>query len=265
MSSCSDGVRANRIIVQMNMDPVHVLSFLFMLGSLELGQDYRKDTLTVTQRRMLEDLNDFGIVHQDSSQAPSFYPTRLATMLTSDASALHSSFTGDENSGYIIVETNYRVYAYTTSPLQINILGLFTRLKTRFPNLIAGKITRASTRRAVDMGITADQIISYLTAHAHPQMRKHVTIMPTTVVDQIKLWQREGERMETTSGFLFKDFATQFEYARAKTYADEVGVLKWAKDEKRWFFVTKVDQVAAFLKAKQKEAQAEAVARVATV
>jgi transcription initiation factor TFIIH subunit 4 len=48
----------------LQMDPVDVLHFLFMLGSLELGQDYSTSMLTDTQHFMLEDLRDYGIVFQ---------------------------------------------------------------------------------------------------------------------------------------------------------------------------------------------------------
>lgn len=34
--------------------------------------------------------------------------------------------------GYIVVETNYRVYAYTDSNLQVALLGLFTELLYRY-------------------------------------------------------------------------------------------------------------------------------------
>jgi transcription initiation factor TFIIH subunit 4 len=79
----------------------------------------------------------------------------------------------DESSyekGYIIVETNYRVYAYTESKLHISLLALFTELLYRFPNLTVGVITRDSIRQALRGGITARQIISYLEQHAHPKV-----------------------------------------------------------------------------------------------
>lgn len=67
-------------------------------------------------------------------------------------------------------------------------------MKSRFPNLVIGTITRDSVKKALANGITADQvgrpipsadgevelivfvaqIIKYLSAHAHPQMRKNV-------------------------------------------------------------------------------------------
>ena len=240
------------------MEQVDILSFVFFISSLELGQDYSKENLTPTQLQMLVDLGDFGIVYQDSPESPFFYPTRLATTLTTDAGALRSTISSnlsspDGDRGFIVVETNYRIYAYTSSPLQIAILQLFTRLNTRFPNMVAGKVTRESIRRAVAMGITSEQIISFLNTHAHPQMRKNNPALPPTVMDQIRLWQIEGERMTATSGFLFKDFASATEYQEPCTYAEEIGVLVWKNDKRRMFFVTRVDQVAAFLRSRSKK------------
>lgn len=260
------------------MDSVEVLSFLFLLSSLELGQSYEKKHLTTTQLRTLADLTDFGIVfqHSPSSESTRFYPTRLATTLTSDSLALGSPLSasltasgppGSNNesgpgSGFIIIETNYRLYAYTSSPLQISLIALFTTLKYRFPNLVTGKITRQSIRRAVEMGITADQIISYLTNHAHPQMRKinmaksaatagvAPSVLPPTVVDQIRLWQLERDRIKATSGFLFKDFVSLSEFEAPCRYAEEIGVLVWKSERRRMFFVTRHEQVAAFLRSR---------------
>lgn len=255
------------------MDSVEVLSFLFLLSSLELGQSYEKRQLTSVQLRTLTDLADFGIVYHETPEATRFYPTRLATTLTSDSSALNpvtGSLTGpagqpgSSGSGFIIIETNYRLYAYTSSPLQISLISLFTNLKYRFPNLVTGKITRQSVRRAIEIGITADQIISYLLSHAHPQMRKHnaaystsntsgvpPSVLPPTVTDQIRLWQLERDRLKATPGFLFKDFTSLAEYQAPCQYAAEIGVLVWKSDRKRMFFVTRHEQVAAFLRSKK--------------
>lgn len=247
------------------MDSVDVLSFLFMLGSLELGQSYSKANLTPTQTQMLLDLGDYGIIYQSSPGSSRYYPTRLATTLTSDAGALrtasvnfsaslHSSSDGADI-GYIVIETNYRVYAYTSSLLQIAILQLFCRISTRYPNMVAGKITRESIRCAVSMGITSEQIISFLTTHAHPQMKKTnpTLVLPPTVVDQIRLWQIEGERMKATTGFLFKEFLNATEFEVACRYAEEIGVLVWKNEARRMFFVTRVEQMATFLRNRPKK------------
>lgn len=243
--------------VQLGMNETDVLSFLFMLGSLELGQDYSTSTLSPTQLQMLDDLSAMGIVYRSSKDAKIFYPTRLATTLTSESGGLNASgdtssgSTSSANRGFIIIETNYRLYAYTDSLIQIAIISLFCKLQHRFPNLISGKLTKESVHRAVSQGITSQQIISYLTTYAHPQMQKNKTFIPPTVMDQIRLWEYEGERVETTSGYLMREFATQAEYSDVLNYADALGVLVWKNDEKRTFFVSHVEQISAYLKKKK--------------
>lgn len=116
-----------------------------------------------------------------------FFPTRLALNFTTknaiapenviensnvnNTTSSKLQLTDDNNyEGNIIVETNYRVYAYTDSKLQISLLALFTELLYRFPNVTVGVITRDSIRQALRGGITARQIISYLEQHAHPKV-----------------------------------------------------------------------------------------------
>lgn len=59
---------------------------------------------------------------------------------------------------------------------------------------------------AYDHGPPLAQIISYLTSRAHPQMRadslrdSNPSVLPTTVIDQIRLWQREGQRVQSAEG-----------------------------------------------------------------
>ena len=242
------------------MDPVDVLSFLFTLGSLELGISYSTSNLTPTQQQMLDDLSDFGVIYRRSPTSTRYYPTRLATTLTSDAPALtNSSLTSttttsteasaqQQEKGYIILETNYRLYAYTSSPLLISILSLFSSLHTRYPNLITAKITKTSILAAIISGITSNQIISYLTTHAHPVLRHSTPILPPTVVDQIRLWQIEGERMTAWKGFLIRDVGSREEYEKAVQYAEALGVLRKEFRSRGSFFVTRMDQMGVYFK-----------------
>ncbi|KAF3938377.1 hypothetical protein ABW19_dt0207575 [Dactylella cylindrospora] len=240
---------------QLRMDPVDILHFLFLLGSLDLGQDYDMKSLTPTQKGMLEDLRDYGIVYQRKSSSRRFYPTRLATALTSEVRALRSpsatienAISNNDDNGFLIIETNYRLYAYTNSPLQIAVLNLFARLISRFPNLVTARITRDSIRQAISKGITAEQIIDYMTANAHGQLRKNTPILPPTVVDQIRLWQIEGERMKATPGYLFKDFSTGSEFNAVCKYANDLGVLVWVDKGKGTLFVSKHEQIADYIR-----------------
>lgn len=116
----------------LNMDLVEVLTFFFQLGSLELGNDYSSEKLTPSQTHLLEDLKAYGIVYQRKRGSRRYYPTRLATTLTSGTPVMlgsHSNATKnaasaaaavrkteeeeEDGHGFIVIETNYRVYAYT--------------------------------------------------------------------------------------------------------------------------------------------------------
>jgi transcription initiation factor TFIIH subunit 4 len=263
-------------------DSVDMLSFFFLLASLELGRAYDTDALTEARRNMLPNLVDFGLVYVPPTNARQFFPTRLATTLTSSDATLRSVSAGfaavtnptsgnegsnsdggvgfgasSQDKSSIILETNFRMYAYVNSPLQIAVLQLFSDLKFRFKGLVSGHLTRASIRRAIDHGITSDQIISYLATHAHEQMHRLATannkpILPPVVVDQIRLWQLDTERMAATSGFLFKDFDDYKEYMEICNFADDIGVVNWRNDRKGMFFASKVDQIKDFMRTRKK-------------
>jgi len=206
-----------------------------------LGKDYAVDNLSHTQKAMLEDLRDYGIIWQRKATSRRFSPTRLATTLTSSLPPLPTTIapgSGTQSQGFIILETNYRVYAYTDNPLQTAVLNLFVSLKSRFPNLVVGSITRESVKRALANGIMADQIISYLTTHAHPQMRKNKPVIPVTVQDQIRLWELEKNRLKSEEGYLYTAFASQTDYEYVLKYAKELDVVIWENAAKRCFFAT---------------------------
>jgi transcription initiation factor TFIIH subunit 4 len=69
-----------------------------------------------------------GRIYYLQRKAGRFYPTRLALNI---ASGQNKSQVDMNREGYIVVETNYRVYAYTDSNLQVALLGLFCELLYR--------------------------------------------------------------------------------------------------------------------------------------
>ncbi|KAF9118653.1 RNA polymerase II transcription factor B 52 kDa subunit [Mortierella sp. 14UC] len=266
----------------LNMDLVEVLTFFFQLGSLELGNDYSSEKLTPSQTHLLEDLKAYGIVYQRKRGSRRYYPTRLATTLTSGTPVMlgsHSNATKnnaaaaaaavrkseeeeEDGHGFIVIETNYRVYAYTDSPLQIAVLNLFVHLRDRFPNMVTGVITRDSIRRALSNGITAEQIITYLSAHAHAQMRKHSPVLPLTVVDQIRLWEIEKNRLRAAPSWNYSQFNRQQDFESTLEYASELGVVQWSDSKRKMLCITNEGHqpVGAYVRkliARHKEQQAQ--------
>ncbi|CAI6012827.1 unnamed protein product [Closterium sp. NIES-65] len=124
-------------------------------GYNNLGTPYSMTTLTSMQQEVVEEIAQLGFVlTQKGRHDQWFIPTHLAAALSS---SLSESATSDSE-GFIVVETNFRVYAYTQSKLQAEILSLFMRLEYRLPNLVVGIMNRETVNNALALGIVAEQV-----------------------------------------------------------------------------------------------------------
>ncbi|XP_043283266.1 general transcription factor IIH subunit 4 [Venturia canescens] len=231
------------------LDLVECLTFLFQLNFSTLGKDYSTEGMSEGLLTFLQHLREFGLVYQRKRKAGRFYPTRLALNI---ATGQNKPLARDmEKEGYIIVETNYRVYAYSNSNLQVALLGLFCEMLYRFPNLVVSILTRDSVRQALRSGITAAQIIGYLKQHAHGKMvEAGPPTLPPTIVDQIKLWENERNRLTFSEGVLYSGFNSQADFEVLRNHALTSGVLILQNDRKRTMVVTKAghDDVKKFYK-----------------
>ncbi|CAF3436654.1 unnamed protein product [Rotaria sp. Silwood1] len=172
------------------------LIFLFQLSFATFGKDYSCEKFSSVKENFLQHLRELGLTWQKTRKIKRYFPTKLAIELASGLSTngfVDQQYGTDEiQSGFLIVETNYRVYAYTNNDLYLKITALFCKMLYRFPNMSVGLITRQSIRRALSKEISADLILNFLKSHAHPQMRKRLLenkpLIPTTISDQIRLW-----------------------------------------------------------------------------
>ena len=59
--------------------------------------------------------------------------------------------------------------------------------------MVVGRLTRDSVRHALYNGITALQIVEFLSKHVHKQMKMNMksgkSVLPENVMDQIYLWE----------------------------------------------------------------------------
>lgn len=123
------------------------------------------------------------------------------------------------DSGFLILETNYKIYAYTSNPLHLSILELFCEIRGSFPNMSYGYLTQESVRGAYVKGITSAQLLSYLEKHLHPVSTQKV---PPTIADQIRLWELERNRVCCQGVFLYKDFSSLSEYEACVAYLKKI-------------------------------------------
>ena len=134
-------------------------------------------------------------------------------------------------------------------------------------------LTRDSVRQAFRSGITAEQIVDYLKSHAHPEMLKRTlshnvdtsvasghrtdvnnvakkSPLPLTVIDQIKLWELEKNRLQFMDGVLYNQFLSQNDYNSLRDHAQSTDSIIWSNDKTRVMIVSKTghDDVKKFWK-----------------
>lgn len=63
------------------------------------------------------------------------------------------------------------------------------------------------------------QIIHFLKSHAHPELLKKSPVIPSTVSDQIRLWELERDRFKFSDGVLYNQFLSQADYELLRNYA----------------------------------------------
>ncbi|KAL6043815.1 RNA polymerase II transcription factor B 52 kDa subunit [Balamuthia mandrillaris] len=233
-------------VQQQGMDLKDVLSFLFQLSFCTLGKDYPVKTLTEVQLTLLKDLKEFGLIYQRKKSSHRYYPTQLAINLSSGKTADSLLSTSDTaapggdggGEGWIILSTNYHLYAHTSSPLHILLLSLFVKLQYQLPNLVVGVITRESVRAALMNGITAQNILDFLEQNAHPEMRRQLPVIPETIADEIRLWESERNRVTFSKGVLYDHFPSAEAFAKVEQYAKDMGVCLWSSPERYMLIVS---------------------------
>uniref|UniRef100_A0A1D5Q0M1 General transcription factor IIH subunit 4 n=1 Tax=Macaca mulatta TaxID=9544 RepID=A0A1D5Q0M1_MACMU len=214
------------------MDLVEILSFLFQLSFSTLGKDYSVEGMSDSLLNFLQHLREFGLVFQRKRKSRRYYPTRLAINLSSGVSGAGGTV---HQPGFIVVETNYRLYAYTESELQIALIALFSEMLYRFPNMVVAQVTRESVQQAIASGITAQQVFPL--GRANP-CSLQTPVLPPTITDQIRLWELERDRLRFTEGVLYNQFLSQVDFELLLAHARELGVLVFENSAKRLMVVT---------------------------
>lgn len=217
-----------------------ILLTLRILAQLSLGLDELIANPNPDVASILSEMEIFGLVVRTAGSKRGqfkYQSTKLATLLAQCQGVLSPLTSTGQRS--IILESNYKIYAYTQSRLDLAILSLFVRIRHSFPNMIAGQLTQDSVQGAYSKGITADQLIQYLSSHAHPRMISEQTlanshdninhseflfedrsaqtltssiVIPFTIIDQLKIWELDRNRVRSLAGVLYQQFLTLAEY-----------------------------------------------------
>ncbi|KAL6992589.1 RNA polymerase II transcription factor B 52 kDa subunit [Sarracenia purpurea var. burkii] len=232
------------------VDSADLISFLLELSFHVTGEAYNMNSLTDIQISVITDLADLGLVKLQQGRKDSwFIPTKLATNLSISLSDLSS-----RKQGFVVVETNFRVYAYSSSKLHCEILRLFSRVEYQLPNLVVAAITKESLYNAFENGIMAEQIIFFLQQNAHPRVADRVPSVPENVTDQIRLWESDMNRVEMTPAHLYDEFPSRDVFDAACDFVRGYEGLLW-EDSKKMRVVVKAEMhmhMREFLRSQKK-------------
>jgi len=112
---------------------------------------------------------------------------------------------------FLIVETNFKVYAYTSSKLHLAILKLFLRVECAFPNFIVATLVRSNLQAAIQRGISSRQIVEFLESHTHVTARQSKLAMQQSLM----------QNMSSTAYF---DYTSAGRGATQTSLADLIGL-----------------------------------------
>ena len=144
----------------------------------------------------------------------------------SGAMAAMSSNASSGAEGYVLSESNFRLYCYSSGPdsMVCRVLSHFAEAESHIRAAPSGgggdgclayfslyRLSRKPFLRALRSGISAEQVIKFLTLWAHPVMRGKSaskngaegagsSVVPQAVVDQLTTWQYEHKRISFARG-----------------------------------------------------------------
>lgn len=204
---------------------VAVVAFALRLGFQQQGQVYCLHQKESLETQAAADFARMGLVYvvYEDDTCMWYVPTQLASTLLATETAEESR---SSPQGSVLVETNMRIYAYTQSPVQLSILRMLSNEDALLPNLYIGTITRAKIRSAL-VSVTAEQIVSFLTLHAHTQVATKRWPLPERIADQIYLWEQEMRRMDFTQAALYTEFKTYEMFQRVVQQVRAMNALLW--------------------------------------
>lgn len=133
---------------------------------------------------------------------------------------------------FLLVETNHKIYAYTTSQYELSIMSLFCRIDLVMSFLVVGAISEENINRAFSKGITAEQIVNYL--------RSYCKALPQAICDLIFIWESQRIRMSITDSYLYSNFLNFSDFKKVLVFSKENSFLI-DHDEQKRMIVVKAD------------------------
>ena len=208
-----------------NSKHLEFLKLIFQLCSYEICTSFTKLPKEYDQKHYYEQLSflsEFGIIwekHYEQKNETKYFCTPLIKSIFEDINLISPLSEIENNNGnFLIVETDFNVYAYTKNNLDIQIFELLFEEKYKFDGFIVGSITREKIRNILKRDIKIFTILEYLSNHSHPNSNYKCIIkgeqykIPENVANQIVMWSDEINALNPENSILLYDFVDENQY-----------------------------------------------------
>lgn len=215
-------------------DPVEEISFLISIYNSEQSVLY-KEQKHVHLIDVLSELGVILIVNEKTKKERMFFITSLSQNLFN---VLPKRKVSKQHG--VIIETNFRAYLYSDNNLTISLFRLFIQEESQFlleneTFLLSGILTHESVKKVFKLGITADQVLSFLSLNAHPEVDGNI---PRNVSDQVLLWEKENHRIMCIDGTIYQGFPTFLDFEKNEKNAKRKGAIVYSNNEKEILIVS---------------------------
>eukprot|EP01130_Rhizamoeba_saxonica_P015472 TRINITY_DN6949_c0_g1_i3.p1 TRINITY_DN6949_c0_g1~~TRINITY_DN6949_c0_g1_i3.p1 ORF type:complete len:389 (-),score=58.64 TRINITY_DN6949_c0_g1_i3:51-1217(-) len=209
------------------INPIEIMRILMEICYIPIGQKRCINNESEAYHKLYYQLSELGLIYIENDY---FTSTPLALKLSYRKGVDDVSHTG-----FIVVESNYQVYAYTSSDAHFRILNMITTVELRLPNMIICKLTRQSIKNAIQVGLSCNEVIRYLESNLHTTMNSLSEIYEQ-VFDQLRLWEKERNRITYESGILY-ELQSEHIFNLIIECASDLNAILWCNYDKMMLFV----------------------------
>ncbi|OAF68225.1 RNA polymerase II transcription factor B subunit [Intoshia linei] len=228
------------ILKNANQDIYEILEILYCISDLDTSMLYTLHLSSETQLEFIQILREIGIIYIKSRKQGCFQITPLAKLCRSKYTdnEIDEKCNVDNSHGFIVVQSNFRLVAYTDFELHYEILNIFCKIEYKYPSVIVGTITYNSILNAFSKGLCAKQIVEYLNENLDFRKGAKNSIMPPTVTDQIYLWEKCRNRFKFKNSVMYENFTSTKEYTTFLNFAKESNSLLFVNATKMTIVVS---------------------------
>ena len=213
---------------------IAALRFVLKLGSLQFTRGYQIADLSPAQQQLLKPFNALGLLYYGHPDLPSgyFFPTRVVLNFFGKGDLFRTD-------GWILIDTNFKITAYTSNRLHVALLRKFTLITYEMPGFTSAYISADSFHKALEAGASMHDILNFLKLNLSSLGDG---VIPPVVEHQFHVWEEQRNRLKVTPNSICRQYTSEEQARRAMEMAGEMyGFIGYFPVGSSIFVITKKD------------------------